>query len=516
VVRHVLVWLVALGTTASASAQGLFGYPLEKPGLQPGVRAVATWTNNVTHASRGGDSDVVLEVSPYINAQSSAPRASYQLSYQLRNFVRLGEGDFNFFRHALNGRGSFALVDDRFGVDLFGFMGTINASAAGPISDDPASSFTNTANVRYFTVSPWYRDTLGRIARYELRYSLAHSGSSRDFQTAKLSHEASALVDGIQGASKWNWRWAGEVQQREFDNGITLERRHSSGTLYYSIYPSLRVYGMIDFDQIDGLRNEDGDNHGYGPGAGFDWAPFERTSVSGSVSRRYYGTVGNFNVSHTMHRATMGLSWARSVLTSANASLLQFDPFSLTSGFGLNQPFNQPNSIVSNLLASGIVLPPGTVFTQGMFTDAAVLDRRMTAFWGLRGARNSFTVTGFFSTRESTTELQSTTELSGIRGSVVVGGVFVGEIRERGLVTSFARRLDGRSTVDVTLDRRRIESPATLLNADFTTLRLGYITWITSDMTAFGGVRRTLQSGEGRTSSYNENAIYGGIDLRFH
>src|SRR5690606_40378488 len=70
---------------------------------------------------------------------SNAPRAQYHLFYQLRNFMRLGDGDVNFFRHALNANGSFALVDDRFGVDLSGFMGTISASPTGPIATDPAT-----------------------------------------------------------------------------------------------------------------------------------------------------------------------------------------------------------------------------------------------------------------------------------------------------------------------------------------------------------------------------------------
>jgi len=489
-----------------------FGYPIEKPGLQPGVRASATWSNNIGHRSSGGDSDVVLEASPYVTAESTAPRASYRLFYQLRNFVRLSDGETNFFRHALNGQGSFALVDDRFGVDLTGFMGTINASPMGAISADPASSFANTANVRYFSVSPWYRDVLGRLATYQLRYRLAHSGGNSGFTTAKLDQTASAEVDGIPAAgSRWNWRWAGNMQRREFSDNLTRDRQHSSFSVFYSIYPSLRVYGMVDYEYIEGLRNKDGDNDGYGPGAGFDWTPFQRTTVSGSVSKRFYGTVGNLGLSHTMHRATMGLRYSRSVLTSADASLLLFNPAALTSG-----GFGQPNPVLSNLLSAGILLPPGTVLTQGLFTDAAVLDRRLTAFWGLRGARNALTFTGYFSNRESTTELQSQTQFTGIRGSATFGGIFTGEVRERGIVASYSHTLDGRSTADFTIDRRRIESATAFFETQYTTFRVGYRTWITSDLAAFAGARRTLQTAEGRGTNYNENAIYGGVDLRFY
>ncbi len=510
-----LAAVVAGVSMAGASAQGLgLGYPIDPPRVLPGVRASATYSDNVGHRPDGRENgDMIMEVSPYITARSDAPRASYNLFYQLRNFWRVGDNEFTLARHALNGAGSFALVDDRLWVDVSGFMGTINASPAGTISTDPGSSFSNTTNIRHFTVSPWYRDNLGRLATYQLRYHLAHTGGNSGFATAKLSHRVSADVDGIPGSSPWNWRWYGNMQRREFDRGINRDRRASGAALYYTIDPQLRIFGTIDYEQIDGLVNEDGDDFGYGPGAGFDWTPFLRTTLSGSISKRYYGTVGHLNASHSMHNATMGLRYSRSVLTSADASLLLFDPRSIAAGgFG----FTGVDPVLNNLISSGIVLPEGTLFTQSSFTDAAVLDRRMTLFWGLRGARNSLTLSGWVSNRESTTELGATATVTGIRGTSTVGGVFTGELRERGVAASFQHRLDGRSAVDVSLDRRRHDSPTAGFETELTTLRAGYRTWLTADTAAFAGVRRTEQDGRGTGASYDENAIYAGVDVRFY
>ena len=36
------------------------------------------------------------------------------------------------------------------------------------------------------------------------------------------------------------------------------------------------------------------------------------------------------------------------------------------------------------------------------------------------------------------------------------------------------------------------------------------------DIAGFAGVRRTVQTGEGRSASYNENAVYAGVDVRFY
>ncbi len=503
--------LLAGAWPAPASAQGSgIGFPIERPSLTPGVRAAATYSDNILLSGGGRSSDLVLEASPYINARSMSPRARYNIDYQLRNFWRVRDGDTNFFRHGLNANGSFALVDDRLWLDLSGFMGTINASAAGPISADPASSFTNTANVRNFTISPWYRDRFRNVASYDLRYSLSHAGGSSGFALAKLTHRGSASVAGLpRDYSPWNWSVYGNFERREFDGGIERNRRSSGVQLSYRVTPALRVSGTLDYEQIDEVRNSDGDNYGYGPGAGFDWSPNTRTSVSASVSRRYYGTIGNARAAYTTPGTTLGIQYSRGIITSADGSLTRLDPLALLGG-----PGGLPNSVLAALIANGLLVP-GAMLTQGLYTDAAVFDRRITAFWGLRGARNSLTFSAYWSTRESTTELVAITAITGIRGSSVAGGVFSGELRERGAAVAYQHRLDARSSVDVTLDRRLNESSSGGFETRLTTLRTGYSTQLTSDTAAFAGYRHTRQSSGGTGSEYSENAIYGGIDMRF-
>lgn len=503
-----LAVFVAGSLMEKAHAQGMGG-----SGISAGVSSSVVWTDNMYRRSTDKDSDAILEVSPYLSATSSSPRAKYRLFYQLRNFWRLGDGEDRLYRHALNGRGSFALVDDRLGVDLSGYMGTINASTSGAIAVDPASSFTNTAKIRYFSVSPWYRDRLANVADYQLQYSLSHSGGDSGFATAKARHRLSAVATSVPSASRWSWRAYAQAERRDFRNGLDRSRGSSGGALYYGVNPWLRIYGMLDYERIEHLRDRDGDNSGWGPGAGFDWTPFQRTNIGGSLSKRYYGNTGDLHVSHTMQHATMGLRWSRSVLTSADASLLLYDPWSLISG---SNQFGPVNPILNSLASAGILLPPGTVFTQSLFTDAAVLDRRLTAFWGLRGVRNALTVSGFWSDRESTTEIASDTSVSGLEGSSSVGGVFVGRLRERGLAANYQYRIDRRSSIELGVDRRIHDSPTADFETRWTTWRLGYRARVTSDLTAFAGMRHTSQSGRNRGSSYDENAIYGGIDLRFH
>lgn len=507
-----------VGAQFPALAQGLATgiattSPIGGPVLTPGLRVSALYSDNVLLAPDGQeDGDTILEISPSLTAVSNSPRARYDLFYQLRNFYQFGESESTLGRHTLNGNGTFALGGgDRLWLDVTGFMGTLNASAEGPIAVDPGASFVNVARIRRFSVSPWFRDRLGGFATYQLRYYAAHAGGGTDFALAKLDQRASASMEGLAGgASPWNWRAYGEAQRRDFNGDISRDRHQAGLAVYYRLNQELRVFGTLDYDYIEQVFDRDGDDSGYGPGAGFDWTPNARTTIGASVSKRYYGTVSNARAAYRTARSTAGLQYSRSILTGSDASLLLYDPQAITSG-GLEGI----NPVLESLMMAGIVFPVDSTLTQSLITDAAVLDRRLTAFYGLSGARNSLTIALFASNRESTAELGATGGGTGIGGPSPAGGVFIGELRERGLAATYLYRLDTRSSVALTFDRRTNSSPSADFDTRLTSLRLGYTTQLTSDTTAFAGVRRSRQTASGIDAAYDENAVYGGFDMRF-
>ncbi len=479
----------------------------------PGIRVAAVYSDNVLLAPKGQeDSDMILEVSPSLTASSRSPRARYDVFYQMRNFWRIGENETALARHALNANGSFALGDDRLWVDLTGYMGTLNASVDGPIALDPGASFVNVSKVRRFSVSPWFRNRLGDLATYQVRYYAAHAAGDSDYALARLDQRASASVEGLaRTSSPWNWGGHTEAQRRDYDGGISRSREQSGVTLYYRVNQELRVFGTVDHERIEGVRNRDGEESGYGPGAGFDWRPNTRTTVSASVSRRYYGTVSNAGATYRSARSTWGLQYSRSILTGSDASLLLYDPSAITSG-GLEGV----NPVLGSLIASGVVLPFDPTLTPGVITDAAVLDRRLTAFYGLSGARNLLAVALFVSNRESTAELTPTVSGGGIVGSSPAGGVFTGDLRERGLTATYRFRLDPRSSLSFDVDRRTNVSPTFGFDTRVTRLRLGYLLHVTREFDAFSGIRRTRQHASGvGNAPYTENAVYVGVDMRF-
>lgn len=503
--------LTAALASASLAQDGGTG---ERPSFLPGVRVSTTYSSNpLLQTGDRPDAGFIHEVSPYLQASSNSPRANYSLNYQLRNLWLAGADapDTHKLRHALNARGSFALLgSDRFWVDLTGYMGTVNNSLTGPLAPDPGSSFVNVSSARHFSISPWFRDRIGSSAEYQLRYLAAHTGGNTGFALAKLDQRVSGAINSLASASPWNWGFNSMFQRRDFSNNVTRDRVDATATLGYRLNPALRVYGLIVYEHIEALRNDKGKDSGVGPGVGFEWRPSQRLTVSGSVSDPYYGMAGEGRIAYTAQNSTFGLHYSRGVYTSSDASLLAFDPNQLTSGqlgaVGINPA-------LASLLGRGIVFPPGVNLTQSLITDAAMLDRRLTLFYGLTGNRNSLTLQAFMANRTSTTELSSALGIGELNGSNVTN--FTGELHERGFLLTYQHRLDSRNSIDLTYNHRRLSSPTAGFSNRYATLRASVGTQLNADTLLFAGIRRTESEVSLSAARYNENAVYGGIDLRF-
>lgn len=506
------------GLSPGAGSEGL-SLPLlggdrriDPPVLLPGVRATATLTDNVGLASAGEETDLFFEVSPYLIARSLRPGATYSVSYQLRNFFRVGEADFNLFRHNLVANGSFALISDNLWLDASGYMGTVLTSINGPISADQTATFSgNTSRLRSFSVSPWYRNTLGRWASYNLRYRYTQTSGNTGLTLADSTQVVSGSIAGIDVGRDWNWQAFGNFQRQFYDSGFERDLRSSGANLSYRYSHTLMLRAGVVYDQIDGVRNEEGDDFGWGPLLGFDWNPNSRLSVSADVADRYYGTSGSARVAWNTARSTTGLQFTRGVITNAESALLAIDPLALTGN-----PLGVPNSVLNDLLTSGVALPTGLPITTALITDSAQLQSRLTGFWGLRGASRSLTLSAWWSKRENGYTLNfPTASLGGIRGSTASSTSFLREIRERGLALTVQQRLDARSTAQATIDRRIVEVPTLGTETTLTTLRAGVSTTLDSKTTAFAGIRHAQQSASGSGARYDENAVYGGIDMKF-
>ena len=483
----------------------------------PGIRSSFSYSTNSslednTNRSRSGD--FILEVTPYITAQSEAARLKYKVDYAISNLYRIKTGDSILGRQRLNGNVTASVAGDWLWVDAGGQISNTYADLFGPLANDPNLAFVNSAQIRSFSVSPYVRSRLGGFVDATLRYGLQYNDASRNVpEQSKLINTFSANLVGSQSdGQNWNWSWGGEYQLRKFGNQ-NVGRKFSSGSIFWVPTPSVRLSGTAAFDQIDGLVARNGDRQGVGGGFGLDWTPLDRTSISVQALRRYYGNSGQASITHSSSLLVFSANYSKGVTGSVDSSVFSIDPGSVFSPGAITS-----NPVYLSLIAQNLRLGYGIPYSAGIIQDTYIQQQQAGASLGLVGIRNSLTFTAYASQRDSSLFVNAVPAGgSGPRGGGVgISSTFNGIIRVYSATVDYSYKFDARTNLTASLTGIQSEAPNTGLSSRSHTISTGISTLLTPDTRAGAGIRRTDGRSSGLTAlKFDDTAIYGSLDVRF-
>ena len=483
----------------------------------PGVRSSFSYSTNSSledSASPRKSGDFIVEVTPYVTAQSDAARLRYKLDYSLSNLYRIKTGDSILGRQRLAGNVTASVAGDWLWVDAGGQIANTYADLFGPLANDPNIAFVNSAQIRSFSVSPYIRSRLGGFVDATLRYGLQYTDASRNVpEQSKYNNTVSANLVGSQSdGQNWNWSWGGEYQLRKFGN-VNVGRKFSSGSLFWVPTPSVRLSGTAAFDQIDGLVARNGNKQGVGGGFGFDWTPLDRTNISVQALRRYYGNSGQASISHSSRFLVLSANYSKGITGSVDSSVFSIDPGSVFSQGPITS-----NPVYLSLIAQNLRLGYGIPYAAGIIEDTYVQQQQAGASLGILGIRNSLTLTAYASQRDSSLFVKAVPSGgSGPRGGGVgISSTFNGLIRIYSASVDYSYKFDARTNLTAGLTGIQSEAPNTGLFSRSYTISSGVSTLLTPDTRVGGGIRRTNGTAQGLTLiKFDDTAVFGTLDVRF-
>jgi uncharacterized protein (PEP-CTERM system associated) len=494
--------------------------------LLPGVRTSLSYSSNVNLESDTLDAngkstgspqrsgDFVLEITPYVRAESEAQRLKYKLDYSLSNLYRFRTNEKIIARHRFQGNVTAALSGDWLWLDATGLIANTYADLFAPLAVDPNVSFTNVAQIRSLSLSPYIRTRLLGIADGTFRYGLQWNGnSSNAVEQSKFIHVLSADLRGSEvDGRNWNWSWSGEHTIRKFGN-VDIRRNFSIASGYWVPTPSVRLTGSAVYDQIDGLTARNGKRKGLGPGIGLDWSPYEQGQIKINAINRYYGNSYNVAISHVSNQLIATFNASKGASGSVDSSILSVDPGSV---FGTGSVTNNP--LYRALIAQNLRLGFGIPYGAGLIDDTYILETRAGLSLGVNGIRNSLTL-NLFGTRRDTSLFVTAipSGASGPRGGGVgFSGRFNGLVDVASAALDYKYKFDARSNLSLSLTHLQIDSPTVGSTSKSTSLTAGVTTKLTPDAQVGAGLRRSEGSTTGLVrSKFDDTAIFGTLDVRF-
>lgn len=470
--------------------------------ITPSISVNETATDNVALTSSNKKSDLITDLAPGIRIEGRGGRSKLNFNYQMHNLIYAQDSSRNRTQNSLNAQGTLEAVDNWLFIDASGAISQQSVSAFGGATsaDVNANTSGNTTETSTYRVSPYIQGSFGRFADYQLRYSLTTNSSKANQAFDSDSSELTGTLSGDTGLASLGWSLNASSQTVDFGNGGSNEADRLQARLIYRFDPQFRV-SVFAGREANNYLTLDKQGHTT-KGAGIDWAPTERTSVSVSRENRFFGNSNSFSLSHR----TAGTAWRYLESKDATVSPRQQSSFDLTVADLARSICSGDTTCETTFVAA---FPPGTVVPAGFLSSGATLQQRREFSFAILGVRNSISFLA------SQSQSQRLGQQSLIVGSSVGDYSVADTIRQRIASVSWSHKLTPTSSLTGNFSRTNSLGTGTgtsTLETNQRAFNINFSTQLGPNTSAGVGARRVIVDG---SSNYTENALTGVLSHRF-
>jgi uncharacterized protein (PEP-CTERM system associated) len=472
--------------------------------VESGVGLRQVFTDNVD-LNADKRSDAITEASASVRLAASRGRVRGFLDYGITGTAHARERSANEVHHFLAASATGELVSDLAFVDVRATYAPQAISAFGTQSRDRAFDNPNSTDVGTLSVSPYMRGALfGSAIGYDARASVQATRAKNT--PASDVDEASVLlrVNGNAGPSGLGWYASVQHEESDFEaSRRTFDTRARVGVSYL-LGREVRIGAHVGRERSD-ISADSGESLGTW-GVQGEWLPSERTNLSGSYERRFFGNSHAVRFTHRTPNTVWAASSSRDISSSTGQGIGAFG--SAYDLFFRQLTSLEPDAVKRDLLVRTLLrvngIDPNAVVIGGFLSSAATLTRAQNASVGLVGARN--TVTLQLSSSRSQYASQLTTAFDDLASA--------GVVRQSGLTVDWAYRLSATSSLTASAAYQRSKGEST-------TDQRSTLKSLTALWTATLGPRTTTSVGarharyESTTVPYDENSVFASVRLSF-
>lgn len=481
--------------------------------ITPGIAVRETFSDNANLAPEGAEqSDFITELAPTLAVRGHGSRVQVSADYTMRHFRYARTDRASSTHHLLRAAGSGELIEDLFFVDA-GASSTVQPiSPFGSQRIDRGDVTGNQADVRTFSLSPYLRHRIGRIATVETRYTrdAVHAGDG-GLSDSTADHIHLGIESGDR-SRVLQWKLALDGQKIDYETAADVDSKAASASLRYLLTPRFALTASGGY--------EDNNYPSIGPrpkgrswSVGFGWTPSERTNLATSAGRRFFGNTYSLSVRHRTALVAWDLGYQEDVTTtrsqflvpSAQSTVAFLDSLWASS---IPDPLAR-NEVVQRFIRESD-LPATLTVPVNSFSNRVFLDKSAYASVALKGVRNTVVA------RLSRSERQPLSAPAADFGIVAVGGALTGEAtRQHGASILWTLNLTSRTALTAGASYNRARSLVSSREDENAGLRIGLSRQLTPKARASVELRRNDRRSTVALEGYRENAIAAMVQMSF-
>jgi len=471
--------------------------------IVPNVSIAETLTDNGRLNNSDRQSDLITQLTAGLHVQSLGGRVRGFLDYSLIGLAYAKSSQANEIQNALNASARAEAIENWAYVDVAANVSQRAISAFGTQSIDPTLVNNNRTEVSTYTLSPYVHGQVLGVADYEARLTQAATHSDASGVSDVTNSGGSLRLNSGSTRGRLNWSAEGSRQVYDYHAGRKTEDDRLRAALGFTIDPQFQV-SVIGGHESNNFVSFNKEGHTTS-GAEIDWTPTERTTLSASGERRFFGHSHSLAFGHRTPRTVWSYNDTRDVSTSFGQAPLGsrgtiYDLLYAQLASVQPDPVLRAQLVTAFLQANGI--PPGAVLPTGSLTSAVTLERRQALSFALMGIRNTATLTALQS------EARRLDSITSANDDFSNGNL----VRQRALNVNLAHRLTPLSALNVTATVARTSgaaaSPVTHLN----TLGLNWTSQLGPRSNLMLGARHA--SFKSSIQPYTESALTAQLSFR--
>lgn len=429
----------------------------------PALELTERYTDNFYQESNDlKRSQFISELTPSVSFLKTGQRLQLNGTAQWRHFAYrdddLRDTLDHSFEYAVSGRGT--LAKDLLYVDASASARPNNISAFGPRVEDAPYLAGNQAKVKTWRISPHLEQRFGRTAALALRYARDRVEGGRGARGFGTSVGDSIIANLSSGPSFGQLGWGLTHVRQDLDDSYSGETSSetTAANLRYALTARFALTATVGYDnyQFVGLGN---DTAGRNWSLGFAWTPSQRTSMSASLGRHFYGQTGSFSLLHRSRRTSWNIAYNDGVTTAREQFLLPstIDTSELLDRLfaaSISDPALRQQAVAAYIRDNG--LPPSLSENINFLSNRYFRRKELLGSMGFKMARTSGVLSVSASERVALSSEQSDSVLLGTQV-----GSRNDNVRQYGATASSNYRLSPRSSAIVAASWGRSRSLTT-------------------------------------------------------
>ena len=355
-----------------------------------------TYTNNVNYAP-GSNGDFATSITGGVAIDGAGPRVRLNGSVSATATLYANESQNNSFSPNVSLAGTVEAIENFL---FFDAQVSITPSYFSPFGPQPGNIVNATAN-RYtsyaYSFSPYLRGRIpGTSVTYQVRDDNYWSGSST-FGNSSITPPGTYYntLNASINSPVAPWGWTIEYKNAYYaandrDTFGSYRTQQLRGIVPYQIDPQFQLSGRIGYEK-DQFPLTSSNDVIYG--AGFQWAPSDRTQATGFWEHRFFGSSYSAQVSHRLPRIALTASAGRglnaypqnALTIPAGANVAAF----VDAAFATRIPDPAERALAVQQFLAQTALPPTLATPVNVFAASIQLQTTAQASAVLLGARNS-------------------------------------------------------------------------------------------------------------------------------